>query len=54
MQNMLMGPTWGIVAVAVVVGVVTTGCFIAMFKYLVHPGENRPDHPKYSILRRDR
>lgn len=54
MQNMLMGPTWGIALVAIVVGVVTTGCFIVMFKYLVHPGEQRADHPKYSILRRDR
>ncbi len=54
MQNMLMGPMWGIIAVATVVGLVTLACFIAMFRYLTHPGEHNPDHPKYSILRRDR
>lgn len=54
MHNMLMGPLWGIIAVAVVVGVATLACFIAMFKYLAHPGESNPNHPKYSVLRRDR
>lgn len=54
MHNMLMGPTWGIIAIAVVVGAVTLGCFVLMFKYLTHPGEKNPSHPKYSILRRDR
>ncbi len=54
MHNMLMGPTWGIILVATVTGIVTLGCFIAMFKFLTHPGERDPNHPKYSILRRDR
>lgn len=54
MHNMLMGPAWGIIAVATITGVVTLGCFIAMFKFLSRPGETDPDHPKYAILRRDR
>lgn len=54
MHNMLMGPTWGIILVATVTGIVTLGCFIAMFRYLTHPGERDPRHPKYDILRRDR
>lgn len=54
MHNMMMGPLWGIIAVGSVVGVVTLGCLIAMIKYLTHPGEHNPNHPKYSILRRDR
>ncbi|HEU0276668.1 MAG TPA: hypothetical protein VFQ95_02425 [Rhodanobacteraceae bacterium] len=54
MHNMLMGPTWGIVAIAIVVGAVTLACFVLMFKYLARPGETDPHHPKYDILRRDR
>lgn len=54
MHNMLMGPLWGIITIATVVGVITLACFIAMVRYLVRPGEEDPHHPKYDILRRDR
>ncbi len=54
MQHMLMGPTWGIVAVVVVVGIVNLACWAAMLKMLLQPGERDPRHPKYAILRRDR
>ncbi|MDN5874009.1 MAG: hypothetical protein L0H29_06450 [Sinobacteraceae bacterium] len=54
MHNMLMGPTWGIIAVASIAGLVTVACFAAMFWWLFHPGEKDPDHPKYDILRSDR
>ncbi|HEU0195859.1 MAG TPA: hypothetical protein VFQ88_01415 [Nevskiaceae bacterium] len=54
MQHMLMGPLWGIITVASVMGVITVGCFIAMFVMIFHPGEKDPHHPKYDILRPDR
>ncbi|HKT40780.1 MAG TPA: hypothetical protein VJQ86_00305 [Rhodanobacteraceae bacterium] len=54
MQNMMMGPFWGIVAVATVGGLITLGCFAAMFWWIFRPGERDPRHPKYAILRRDR
>lgn len=54
MQNMSMGPLWGIVAVAVVVGAVNLACWIAMARMLLRPGETDPQHPKYLILRADR
>ncbi|HXS03218.1 MAG TPA: hypothetical protein VN731_01985 [Rhodanobacter sp.] len=54
MQHMLIGPLWGIVAVASVAGIITTGCFVAMFWMIFRPGENDPHHAKYDILRPDR
>ncbi|MGH8191680.1 MAG: hypothetical protein ACREP2_09565 [Rhodanobacteraceae bacterium] len=54
MQNIAMGPFWGIVAVSVLGGIVTIGCFAIMFRLIFRPGEIDPHHPKYEILRRDR
>lgn len=54
MHNMLTGPLWGIIVVALLAGVITIGCFALMFWYLFRPGETDPGHPKYDILRRDR
>lgn len=54
MHNMMMGPLWGIIAIATFTGVITLGCFVAMFKFLIRPGEKDPRHPKYDILRPDR
>lgn len=54
MQNMMMGPFWGIVAVATIGGLITLGCFAAMFWFIFHPGENNRQHAKYDILRPDR
>ena len=54
MHGMAAGPFWGMVAVAVFTGIVTIVCFALMFRYLFHPGEEDPRHPKYSILRKDR
>ncbi|CAM5231514.1 hypothetical protein [Rhodanobacter lindaniclasticus] len=54
MQHMLMGPLWGIVAVASIAGVITVGCFVAMFWMIFRPGEKDPHHAKYDILRPDR
>jgi uncharacterized membrane protein YedE/YeeE len=51
MHNMMMGPWWGIVAVASVAGVITIGCFAAMFRMIFRPGETDPRHAKYDILR---
>jgi hypothetical protein len=54
MQNMLMGPFWGIVVVATIGGLITLGCFAAMFWFIFRPGEQNRHHPKYDILRPDR
>jgi hypothetical protein len=54
MHNMMMGPLWGIIAIATFTGAITLGCFVAMFKFLIRPGEKDPHHPKYDILRPDR
>lgn len=54
MHNMMMGPLWGIVAVASIGGLITIGCFVAMFWLIFHPGEKNPHHAKYDILRDDR
>jgi len=54
MQHMLTGPLWGIIAVVTVAGVITIGCFVAMFWWIFHPGEKDLHHPKYDILRPDR
>ncbi|HEX7338684.1 MAG TPA: hypothetical protein VF271_01995 [Rhodanobacteraceae bacterium] len=54
MHHMLMGPTWGIIAVASVAGIITIACFALMFWWIFKPGEKDPHHPKYDILRNDR
>ena len=54
MHNMMMGPMWGIIAIATFTGAITLGCFVAMFKFLIRPGEKDPHHLKYDILRPDR
>ncbi|HET7560841.1 MAG TPA: hypothetical protein VFJ87_00495 [Rhodanobacteraceae bacterium] len=54
MQNLMMGPFWGMVAISVVGGLITLACFAVMFRFIFHPGETDPRHPKYQILRRDR
>jgi cbb3-type cytochrome oxidase subunit 3 len=54
MHNMMAGPLWGVIAVASVGGVITIACFIAMFWWMIRPGEKDPRHPKYDILRPDR
>lgn len=54
MHNMLMGPTWGVIAVMALGAVVTVVCFALMFWWIFHPGEKNPNHPKYQILRHDR
>lgn len=54
MSHMLMGPTWGIVLIASVTGVVNLGCWVLMFWFLFRPGEASPQHAKYGILRDDR
>jgi hypothetical protein len=54
MHNMMMGPLWGIIVVATVGGLITLGCFAAMFRFIFRPGEKNPQHAKYDILRPDR
>lgn len=54
MGHMMTGPLWGIVAVASLAGVITVGCFVAMFWMLFKPGEKDRHHAKYDILRPDR
>lgn len=54
MHNMMMDPLWGVIAIASVAGVITIGCFVAMFWWIVRHGEKDPRHPKYDILRPDR
>lgn len=54
MQNIMMGPLWGIIAISAFGGIVTIACFALMFWLIFRPGERDPHHPKYDILRRDR
>jgi hypothetical protein len=54
MSHHLIGPLWGNIIIIVVAGIITAGCFVAMFWMLVRPGENDRKHSKYSILRDDR
>ncbi len=54
MHNMMMGPLWGVIAVASVAGVITVACFVVMFWMIFKPGEKDPRHAKYDILRPDR
>lgn len=48
------GPFWGNIAIIVVAGSITIGCFVAMFWMIFRPGEKDPRHRKNDILRRDR
>jgi hypothetical protein len=54
MHDHLAGPTWGNVIIIVVAGAVAIGCIVAMVWMLLRPGENDPEHPKFTILREDR
>ncbi len=54
MHDALSGPFWGNVVIVAVTGVITLGCFVAMFQMLFHPGETDRRHPKYEVLRDDR
>lgn len=54
MQHMMMGPLWGEILVVTIAGIITIGCFAAMFWWIFNPGEEDPSHPKYSILSPDR
>ena len=52
--GMAMGPPLGNLLVAGFGALVTAACFVALFRMLLHPGEERPDHPKRRILAPDR
>lgn len=54
MEHHLTGPFWGNVVIIGMAGTITLGCFIAMFRMLLWPGETDPHHPKYAILHDDR
>ena len=53
MHHHLIGPYWGNLLIIIVAGIITAGCFTAMFWMLIHPGETDRRHPKYRILRDD-
>lgn len=53
MHHHLTGPYWGNLIIIVVAGIITVGCFAAMFWMLFHPGETDRRHPKYRVLRDD-
>jgi len=50
MHDALSGPLWGNVIIVAVTGVITLGCFVVMFRMLLHPGETDRRHPKYEVL----
>lgn len=54
MEHHMMGPLFGNLIIIAVSGVITIGCFLAMFWMLLRPGETDRHHPKYEILRDDR
>jgi hypothetical protein len=54
MHDHLAGPTWGNVIIIALAGAVALSCIVAMVRMLLRPGENDPEHPKYTILREDR
>ena len=54
MDQHMMGPFWGNVAIIAVAGALTVACFAAMFRMLYRPGERDPRHPKRMILDDDR
>lgn len=49
----MAGPLLGNLIIIAVSGAITIGCFVAMFKMLLWPGETSHQHPKYDILRDD-
>ena len=51
---MMSGPWLGNLIIVAIAGGITLGCFVAMFRLLLLPGEANPHHPKYSILGDDR
>lgn len=50
MTHHLIGPLWGNVIIIALAGAVTLGCFVAMFRMLLRPGETDRRHPKYAIF----
>lgn len=54
MQHHLIGPLWGNIVIIAVAGAITVGCFAAMIRMLLRPGETDRRHSKYSVLRDDR
>jgi len=54
MHDHVAGSFWGNVIISVLAGAVTLGCIVAMLRMLIRPGEDDPEHPKRSILRKDR
>jgi len=54
MHDHLIGPLWGNIIIMAVAGAITVGCFVAMFRMLIRPGETDRRHAKYAILRDDR
>jgi len=50
----LSGALWGNFIIIGLAGAITLVCFAVMVRMLFRPGENDPDHPKYSILSDDR
>lgn len=53
MEHHMAGPLLGNLMIIAVSGAITIGCFVAMFKMLLWPGETNRRHPKYNILRDD-
>lgn len=54
MHHHMMGPFWGNVAIIAAASAVTIACFAAMFRMLLRPGEQDPQHPKRMIFGDDR
>jgi hypothetical protein len=54
MNDAMMGPFWGNLAVIALAGSLTLACFAAALRLLLRPGERDPLHPKYMILRDER
>lgn len=54
MDHHMTAPLLGNLAIIMGSGAITIGCFIAMFRMLLRPGEADHHHPKYDILRDDR
>ncbi|HVX36822.1 MAG TPA: hypothetical protein VHC71_11460 [Hyphomicrobium sp.] len=53
MEHHMAGPLLGNLMIIAASGAITIGCFVAMFKMLLWPGETSRQHPKYDILRDD-
>jgi hypothetical protein len=54
MEHHIVGPFAGVMIVMAVCVLVTLVCLGLALSMLLRPGESRPDHPKYGILRHDR